>query len=407
MHRDFGGIAETGHLLQRQLRFGRQAGQLRHQEVHHIIGVTLGVNAVEIAVPARSIMIKDEHSFVGERRNELNSEERIATRLLVHQLRERRDGFRRAANSVRNQLPDMFSGERSKRDLVYRSASGLDRVELAHERVRWSDFVVAISADEKKIAKLGPAQQVFHQVERRRVEPLQVVKEQGQRMFRPREHVDKLPKYHLEAPLRALWRKLGDRRRLSDDELHFRNEIHHQSCVRSQGLPQSIAPRRKVRFALAEQRPDQARKSLGQRRIGNVAFVLIELAGSEKAALRYQHRLQLVDDRRLADARIARDQDQFRGATADDAVEGGEQGLDLAAASVEFLGDQQPVGRVVFAEWKLVNPVQRLPFGLAAAKVAFEAGGGLIAVFGPLREQLHDDRRDGAWDLLQPFIRCG
>src|SRR5215831_6041662 len=226
MHRDFGGIAETSHLLQRQLRSGRQPGQLRDQEVHHTIGVTLGVNAIEVPGPARSIMIKGEHSFIGERRNELNDEERIAARLLVHQSRERRAAFRLAVKGVRNQLPEMLSAERPKSDVLYPSTSALDRFELAHERMRGSDFVVAVGTDEEKIAEFGPAQQVFQQVERRRVEPLQVIKEERQRMFRPREDADKLPKDQLEAPLRVLWRKLRDRR-LSDEELHFRNEVHH------------------------------------------------------------------------------------------------------------------------------------------------------------------------------------
>src|SRR5262249_5725934 len=180
-----------------------------------------------------------------------------------------------------------------------------------------------------------------------------------QGMLRPSEHADKLAKHHLEASLRVLWRKLRNRRRLSNDEPHFRNEIHNQSCVWSQRLPQLITPRCKVRFGFAEQRPDQALKGLRQRRVGNVAFVLVELAGGQKAARRYQYRLQLVDDRGLADAGITRDQDKFRSATVDDAIEGGEQGLNLAPPPVESLGDQQPVGRVVFAEWKLVNPVQR------------------------------------------------
>src|SRR5215471_3611003 len=280
MHRDFGGIAETGHLLQRQLRFGRQAGQLRDQEVHHIIGVTLGMNALEIPGPARSIVIKGEHSFVGERRNELNGEERIATRLLVHQSRERRAAFRLAAKGVRNQLPEMLWAERPKRDLLYPSAGGLDRVELAHERMGCRDFVVTAGADEEKIAKFGPAEQVFQQVERRRIEPLQVIEEERQRMFRPREDTDELPKYQLEAPLRVLWRKLRDRRRLSDDELHFRNEIANQSSIRPQCLLQRVAPPREVPFALAEQRPYQVLKGLCQRGIGDVAFVSVELARS-------------------------------------------------------------------------------------------------------------------------------
>src|SRR5215469_9541817 len=151
MHRDFGGIAETGHLLQRQLRLGGQTSKLRDQEVDHVIRVTLGVNALEIPGPARSITIEGEHSFIGERRNELNGEERIAARLLVHQSRERRAAFRLAAEGVRDQLPEMLLAERPKRDLAYPSAGGLDRLELAHERMGCRDLVVAVGPDEEKM----------------------------------------------------------------------------------------------------------------------------------------------------------------------------------------------------------------------------------------------------------------
>src|SRR6516162_10097447 len=150
----------------------------------------------------------------------------------------------------------MFSGERPKRDLVYRSASGLDCVEFAHERIRGSDFVITVGAYEEKIAEIGSVQQVFHEVERRRVEPLQVIEEERQRMLRPSEDADKLPKHQLEPPLRVLWRKCGNRRRLSDDELQFGNEIHNQSSVLAERLQQRVTPRRKLCFAFPEQRPD-------------------------------------------------------------------------------------------------------------------------------------------------------
>src|SRR5262245_3607811 len=225
-------------------------------------------------------------------------------------------------------------------------------------------------------------------------------------MFRPSEDADELSEHHLETPLRVLWRKLRNRQRLSDDELHFRNEIDNQSCIRSQRLPQCITPWREVRFVLPEQWPDQVLKGLCQRRVGYVALVLIELAGSEKASRGHQPRLQLVDDRGLADPRIARDQDQFRGATVDNALESGEQGLDLASAPVEFLRNQQPVGRIVLTKWKVINPAPHPPFTLAAAKVALEPAGGLIAVFGYLREQLHDDCRNDAGNLPQALGRC-
>ena len=66
--------------------------------------------------------------------------------------------------------------------------------------------------------------------------------------------------------------------------------------------------------------------------------------------------LKLVDDRGLADAGIARDQHQLRRAAVDDAIEGGEQGLDLALPSVKFLRDQQPVRRVALAKCEMVDP---------------------------------------------------
>jgi len=98
----------------------------------------------------------------------------------------------------------------------------------------------------RRLSEIGPAQQIFQQVERRRVEPLQVIEEERQGMFRPGENADELPETHLEAPLRVMRRKLEDRRRFSNDELHFRNEIHNQTCVRSQRLAQGSRQERKV-----------------------------------------------------------------------------------------------------------------------------------------------------------------
>ena len=109
-HRDLGDVAEAGELLQRLLGLDGQAGQLPDHEVHDVVGVPLGVNAIEIPGPARRVMIEGEQPLFGERRNELNGEERIAARLLVHQLRERRGALRLAAKRIRNQLPQVVHG---------------------------------------------------------------------------------------------------------------------------------------------------------------------------------------------------------------------------------------------------------------------------------------------------------
>jgi hypothetical protein len=113
--------------------------------------------------------------------------------------------------------------------------------------------------------------------------------------------------------------------------------------------------------------------------------------------------MQLIDDRGLADAGIARDQHQLRSTALDDTVEGGEQGLDLARPPVQFLGDQQPVGRVVLAQWEVVDGTLGFPFGQAAPQIALNTARGLIALLGRLSEHLQDNRRDGAGDVLQPL----
>src|SRR5882724_10648251 len=90
-HRDLGGVTEAGELLQRNLGLDWQTGQLPDHEVHHVVSVLLGVNAIELPAPARRVMIEAEQPLFGERRNEMKGEERIASRLLVHQLRQRSD----------------------------------------------------------------------------------------------------------------------------------------------------------------------------------------------------------------------------------------------------------------------------------------------------------------------------
>src|SRR5260370_32044816 len=99
-------------------------------------------------------MIEGEHALFGERRNELKGEKRIASRLLVHHLRQRRGARRLAAKSVRNQLPEVFAGERRKRDRLYLRAGALDGFKLARQRMRGIHLVVPISADQQELLQI-------------------------------------------------------------------------------------------------------------------------------------------------------------------------------------------------------------------------------------------------------------
>ena len=95
------------------------------------------------------------------------------------------------------------------------------------------DFVVSVGADQHQVLHVRPGQQILEQIEGRRVEPLQIVEEERERMFRPCEYADKSPEHQLEATLRVLWRKIRDWWLLSDDELQFGNEVHDEQPVRA------------------------------------------------------------------------------------------------------------------------------------------------------------------------------
>jgi len=55
-------------------------------------------------------------------------------------------------------------------------------------------------------------QQVLEQIAGGRIEPLQVVEEQGKRMLRPREHGKKAPEDELETSLRNRFNSINVRR---------------------------------------------------------------------------------------------------------------------------------------------------------------------------------------------------
>ena len=162
--------------------------------------------------------------------------------------------------------------------------------------------------------------------------------------------------------------EFGDRRLVADDQAQFGDEVDHEPSVRPQRLQQRFAPARQFGLALAEKRPHQALKRLHQRRIRDVALVLVELARGEQPTRRHQRLVQLVDDGGLADAGIARDQHQLRRAARDHAIESGEQGIDLARSPVEFLCNQQPVRRVVFAQREVVDAALGFPLRSGSAE---------------------------------------
>ena len=94
--------------------------------------------------------------------------------------------------------------------------------------MRGVDLVVAVGADQQQMPDVALRQKVFQQVERSRVEPLQVIEEQRQRMFRAREDTDEPPQHRLEPALGVLRRHIDERRLRADDELQLGDQVHDQ-----------------------------------------------------------------------------------------------------------------------------------------------------------------------------------
>ncbi len=189
------------------------------------------MDATGIPAPLPRVMIESEQVFVDKRVQKLNHEEGIAGGFVMHELSQRRDALRFAVKRRCDQVRDVHPGEGRQRDLIDRDASVPDGLKLARQWMRGIDLVVAVRADQHEVSQIRVRQKVFKQIERRRVEPLQIVEKKRKRMFSAGKHADETPEHQYETMLRLLWRKLHDGRRVTDDELQFGNEVGHELRV--------------------------------------------------------------------------------------------------------------------------------------------------------------------------------
>src|SRR5262245_55695455 len=97
-------------------------------------------------------------------------------------------------------------------------------------------------------------------------------------MLRPGEHAEEAPEDQVEAALCVLRRQRRDGRLLAKNARQCGDQIHHELPVRTQRLPEGITPAAQLRVAFPQERTEQTLQRLRQRRIRDVALVLIELA---------------------------------------------------------------------------------------------------------------------------------
>src|SRR6266404_3181200 len=122
---------------------------------------------------------------------------------------------------------------------------------------------------------------MLEQLQRRGIEPLQVIEEQRQWVIWCGERAEEPSEHPLESVLCLSRRKVRNGRLSPDQELKLGNEVDDELTVRADCLAQRVSPPVKLGIALAQKRMDKALEGLAKSGVRNVALVLVELAGRE------------------------------------------------------------------------------------------------------------------------------
>src|ERR1700739_1433835 len=199
------------------------------------------------------------------------------------------------------------------------------------------------------MARVAMGDEILDQRQSRRIEPLQVVDKNNQRVLWPREDADETLEYQLKPKCRFGRRECGHRRGWTDQADKLRNEIRQQDGMIAHHFWNGVAPTADIFLIAIQDLANEPLERLGQRGIRDVFKTEIEFPRDEDAARQHDRLVKFVDDGRLADARIARNQQKFRLAVGYDAVERFQQCGNLSFPPVELLRDDQSIRGILFA----------------------------------------------------------
>src|SRR3984893_19060321 len=144
---------------------------------------------------------------------------------------------------IGHELAEIVECERRQLDPLDPRSGLADRLQRAQERVRGADLVVPVGADQQQVPYLPVGDQMLEEVECRRVQPLQIVEEQHERVLRRGEYAEEPPEHRLEAVLRVLRREVRNGRLFPDDELDLGDEADDAWAVWADGLRLGTAAR--------------------------------------------------------------------------------------------------------------------------------------------------------------------
>jgi len=215
--------------------------------------------------------------------------------------------------------------------------------------MRRQDLIVPVRPEQEQVLHTR-LQEVAEHIEACAVGPLEVIEEQDEWMLGARDDGEDTLQEQLETVLGFFDRDVGHRWLRSDQQLELRHETHEEAPVRSERLLQCGAPSSDLDLTLTQDVTDEVLQCLRDRRIGDVALVGVEFASREQSPSGRELALELVDERRLTDARVAGDQRELRGAPLHP-LERRSQLLGRLAPPIQPVGNDEPIRDVVASEW--------------------------------------------------------
>ncbi|MCY1010532.1 hypothetical protein OV079_34205 [Nannocystis pusilla] len=367
---DAGGAAErlAGRLSQRTCPLDHDRNDIRGHRGAGDRGLVPG--------EAGALGVEGDQVVVGQVAQVLADEQRHAAGAVVDQRRQRGDLGRGAAEGVGEQRGGVVLGQRAQVDAA-RHLGQRSQGLLQQRR----HGLVAERGDHQQAGRALAGQQRGEQLERGGVGPLQVVEQQHQRRGRVGEGADERAHGPVQAALGGPGRVAVGRAgagagqrgpQLGQEGEQRAGEAAERPLERERAAGQAL-------LGVGEHGLDELHERGPQRAVGLVAAQLLELAGDEAAAAAGDLAVELVDQRGLADARRAGDQQQLGRAGADPRV-GGRQLDGRRLAPVQPRRQFEPRRRVVARQREARRRLAG-PHALAAAlEVVAQAARALVAV---------------------------
>ena len=378
--------------LERLLGRGRQPPDPRRHQVDHVVGHFLAADGRKIEAPVPGLVVEGDEPLLMQGPEELRDEKRITGGLREDKVGQWSGLGGVGVQRVRDELAEVCSRQRTESDLVHRRpAPNLGQGE--HQRMLLADFVVAVGADDQQPPELRIREQRLEQRQGSRIRPLQVVKEDHQRMRRRGKHAHELLEDQVE-PVLCLGRVEGRHGRLlSDEPLERRDDIDDHLGVGAEGREERFLPGLNALLALGQQLPPQLLECLRQSAVRGVARQLIELARDEVAASASQRPVDLVNQGCFSDTGVPGHEQQLGGPLGRP-FERRLERRDLAISPIQALRDREPV-RHVLPPWHHMRDLPALlPLLETGGQVRLEPETALVPPLGRLGEEVHDDIRD-------------